>query len=167
MSLTDAPRQQLLRLPLLARASPAARRALAGACDLLRFADGDTIIARGAEEHDLLIVLDGRARVVVDGLVVAALGPGDMVGEMGFFERFPARSADVLAQGFCALAVLRREAYAALPPAASAALELAVLGALAGRLAETNAQISALLDAQPPSSRLHRLRRWLAGRGRR
>ena len=158
-------REAFLGLPLLAALSLEQRVALADAVTLREYLPGTALIALGAAEHDLLFLLSGEARVVVGGQPVALLPSGSLIGELGFFERYPSRSADVLAETACRAAVLTREAYAALPVAASAGLEHAILGVLSLRLHGTNAQIVQLLAEQRPASMLARLRRWLSAGG--
>jgi len=148
-------------IPLLDVLEPASREALRAALVLHRFAPGDAIVTAGATDQSLYILLSGSATVVVGGLVITTLGEGALVGEMSFFEPFPDRSADVVAQTAVAAAGLERSSYAALcgaSPVAAAGLERLVLGRLAARLAETNAQISELVTA-PPVGILERLRR--------
>jgi CRP/FNR family transcriptional regulator, cyclic AMP receptor protein len=44
-------------------------------------------VREGDYAYDVLAIEEGTARVERDGRVVAELGPGDVVGEMGVLER--------------------------------------------------------------------------------
>jgi CRP-like cAMP-binding protein len=68
--------------PLLALLSPAGRRELASAADRRRHPAGSLLISRWATDRDLLVLLSGRASVVIDGRTVGTLGPGDFFGEI-------------------------------------------------------------------------------------
>jgi len=46
-------------------------------------AEGDPLIEQGGLPYEVFVIEDGTAEVVRDGVPVATLGPGDVVGEMG------------------------------------------------------------------------------------
>ena len=66
------------------------------------FVPGAVIITQGDESHSMYIILRGRVRVerehadLVNPIVLAELGPGETVGEMGVLEH-ARRSATVIA----------------------------------------------------------------------
>lgn len=156
-------REALCALPLL---SDLPRTALDALCDAVGFREhpsGAVLLSVDATDHDLLFLLSGQVRVWVAGRGVAELGPGSLLGELGFFERYPSRSADVVVSSpVCRVAVLTRASYAGLPTAVTAALEQRILSSLSDRLAATQARIEPLLRARRPTAQL---RRWLFGRG--
>jgi cyclic nucleotide-binding protein len=51
-----------------------------------RFEAGETLVEQGDQGDELFLLLDGMLDVVVDGEVVAELGPGSIVGERALLE---------------------------------------------------------------------------------
>jgi cAMP-dependent protein kinase regulator len=88
--------------PIFSQLSHAEGRKLAASFTLLEAKDGTVIIEQGQKSRGLFIVLAGRADVVRDfggdGTQVAALGPGDICGEMSLLLGEPA-VAQVIARG--------------------------------------------------------------------
>ena len=155
MHLSPSQRQLLCAAPLLAGIDPALQEALVARFAARWFEPDAALIRRGDADRHLLVLLEGSAEVVLyeDGqpVVVARLGPGELAGEMSFFDAFPVRSADVQATTRVCAAVLSLTDWRALSadqPQAIAAVERAMLQQLAGRLGQTNAQLSALLPAR-------------------
>lgn len=75
-----------------------------------RFSSRQTIFARGDEGDSLAIVESGVVRISIFGadgreLVLALLGPGDVIGEMSVIDNKP-RAADVIAAGEVTLTVI-------------------------------------------------------------
>jgi NTE family protein len=71
---------------------------------------GDLIVREGAPSDDLLLVVNGRLRVVRDDTVLAEIGRGETVGEVGLVTGDP-RSASVYAIRDSVLARLHRDGY--------------------------------------------------------
>ncbi len=59
-------------------------------------ADGQILMKQGDYSVELIAIEEGTADVIRDGQKIASLGKGDLIGEMGLFERRP-RNADVIA----------------------------------------------------------------------
>ena len=59
-------------------------------------ADGQILMKQGDYSVELIAIEEGSADVIRDGEKIASLGKGDLIGEMGLFERRP-RNADVIA----------------------------------------------------------------------
>jgi CRP-like cAMP-binding protein len=59
-------------------------------------AEGQILMKQGDYSVELIAIEEGSAEVVRDGEKIASLGEGDLIGEMGLFERRP-RNADVIA----------------------------------------------------------------------
>lgn len=75
-----------------------------------RFSPRQTIFARGDDGDSLAIVESGVVRISIFGhdgreLVLALLGPGDVIGELAVIDNQP-RAADVMAVGDVALTVI-------------------------------------------------------------
>ena len=74
---------ELLRtVPLFAGCSDAQLAAIAQLADELDVPAGRTIIRRGAQPHEFLVIVDGAAEVRCTQRGVKTLGPGDFVGEL-------------------------------------------------------------------------------------
>ncbi len=64
------------------------------------YAAGDLIFDAGDEGHYMYVIQDGEVEVVADGVVIDAVGPGGIFGEMALIDRSP-RSAAVRAKTDC------------------------------------------------------------------
>ncbi len=60
-------------------------------------AEGQILMKQGDYSTDLIMIEEGEADVLQDGKKVATLGKGDVIGEIGIFER-QQRNADVIAK---------------------------------------------------------------------
>lgn len=85
---------------VLASLSPEQRTALLGELDTRLFEPGELLIERDAEAPSIFLIASGAVSISVpegdERLVLATLGPGEVVGEMSLILRRPA-SADVSA----------------------------------------------------------------------
>jgi CRP/FNR family cyclic AMP-dependent transcriptional regulator len=70
-------------VPALAALSPELRTDLADALDEVSVPTGERIISQGDFAYELFAIVEGTARVEQDGTVIATLGPGDLLGEIG------------------------------------------------------------------------------------
>jgi CRP/FNR family cyclic AMP-dependent transcriptional regulator len=59
-------------------------------------AEGQILVKQGDYSVELIAIEEGSADVIRNGTKIASLGEGDLIGEMGLFERRP-RNADVIA----------------------------------------------------------------------
>lgn len=87
----------LRALPMIAALPPEEFKALRGAGTEVQHRQGSEIVRQGAAGVGFHIILDGSARVEVSGTRVAALGRGDIFGEMSTIDNLP-RSASVIAE---------------------------------------------------------------------
>lgn len=87
-------RDELARLPLFADAAPELLERLADGGRERTLATGQTLVREGDPGDEVMIVLEGEARVAVGGTIVGTIGPGDCVGEMAVLANAP-RSATV------------------------------------------------------------------------
>lgn len=97
---------------------------------------GDRIVAQGAGGAQLGVVAAGLVHVVIDGQVVAAIGPGELFGEIAFATGAP-RSADLVAASpGTQLLQFSPAALEALPPDAALCLWRNLARCLGQRLVE-------------------------------
>jgi CRP/FNR family cyclic AMP-dependent transcriptional regulator len=116
-----------------------------------RHAAGSSILIEGAPGGRLHVILQGQVRIskVVPGLgeeALTILGPGEMFGEVEFFDGSPA-SAHVIAHSDCeVLALPHREIEALMKthPGLSAKFLWAFGRTLAGRLRDANHKMATL-----------------------
>jgi len=70
----------------------------AGPMVVRHFIDRDRLLVRDGERRTSFAILDGRARIEVNGVVLTIRGPGEVVGEQAFIDDLP-HSADIVADG--------------------------------------------------------------------
>ena len=100
-------------IPLFSRLSQRQLSAIANSADLAARREGAVLAKQGAQGLEAIIIVDGRARVEVDGKAIAELGPGDVVGEMSVIDGKP-RSATVIAETPISLLILHRRDFVSL-----------------------------------------------------
>lgn len=107
---------------------------------------GATVFAKGDATRDLYVIDEGTIELVLDGAVVATLGPGDFFGEQAFFH---AGARDVGAKAKTASRLFRLD-----PPTFEQLLaeapEIGLL-MLARRAKDPRAVPAAPVDAPPPA----------------
>jgi CRP-like cAMP-binding protein len=117
------------------------------------FAAGEVVIAEGTSDDTgcMYLILDGDVTVEsvvvsrTDPIIVSALGPGSLIGEMGLLDGAP-RAASCIAATDVTVAVLTREALARLildAPAVGAKLLAAISQRMAERLRESGRKLRA------------------------
>jgi predicted RND superfamily exporter protein len=144
-------RDALLRSPLFHGMSNYQVRKAILISALRQVADGECLIAQGASGRSLFVVASGQLEVVrrdAEGeRRLATLGPGEVIGEIGFV-RATQRTADVRALGPVSVLCFdhaRLERDLVLFPSIMAKLNFNISGILGKRLAE-------LVEAQPKAS---------------
>ena len=70
---------------------------LVGLLDIHHTEKGDTVIQQGEEATWFGVLLEGELEVLVNGNSVAIMGPGAVMGELGFLESGHARTATCVA----------------------------------------------------------------------
>jgi CRP-like cAMP-binding protein len=61
------------------------------------YAPLEHLIKQGTTGYEFIVILSGEVDVIIDGHVIASLGPGDHVGEMALLDGSP-RNASVVAK---------------------------------------------------------------------
>ena len=87
---------RLKKIPKFADLPAEALEKIAGLAAEVSVPEGKELVHQGDYSYDILAIEEGTAKVEKDGQVIAELGPGDVVGEMGVLERSQ-RSATVVA----------------------------------------------------------------------
>jgi CRP-like cAMP-binding protein len=116
--------------------------------EVREFAGGEPILAESDRSQDIMIVIEGRARVTTrEGDLIDELRSGEVLGEISFLDG-KGRTAHVHASGPCRVLIIPAEKLRELmrksPP-----LEIAILRntslALCQRLREANQQVESML----------------------
>lgn len=100
--------------------------------------EGQTIITEGSMARQAFVILEGWAAVTVHGEPIAALGPGQFVGELAMLDHGP-RTATVVAKTPMRLLVIGPAAFGAFSREPSIGARLAE--GLAGRLRDADAKL--------------------------
>ena len=87
---------RLKEIPIFSDLSPEEAKRLAAFATETSIADGQILMKQGDYSTELIAIEEGTADVLRDGERIASLKQGDVIGEMGIFEREP-RNADVIA----------------------------------------------------------------------
>jgi CRP/FNR family transcriptional regulator, cyclic AMP receptor protein len=87
---------RLTAIPIFSHLSEEEARRLATYATETSLAEGQILMKQGDYSTELIAIEEGTADVIRDGKKIAQLGKGDLIGEMGLFERQP-RNADVIA----------------------------------------------------------------------
>ena len=87
---------RLKAIPIFSHLSDEEAKRLAAFATETSVADGQILMKQGDYSTELIGIEEGTADVIRDGEKIASLKEGDLIGEMGLFEREP-RNADVIA----------------------------------------------------------------------
>jgi len=87
---------RLKAIPIFSNLSEEEAKRLAAFATETSVADGQILMKQGDYSVELIAIEEGSADVLRDGEKIASLRKGDLIGEIGLFERRP-RSADVIA----------------------------------------------------------------------
>ena len=87
---------RLVSVPLFADLSRKDRKAVARHADEIQLTEGTKIVEQGRLAYELFVIQNGTADVVMNGEVIAQMGPGDVVGEIGVLQTH-LRTATVVA----------------------------------------------------------------------
>jgi CRP/FNR family transcriptional regulator, cyclic AMP receptor protein len=87
---------RLKAIPIFSHLSDEEAHRLSAFATEQSIAEGHILMKQGDYSVELIAIEEGSADVIKDGEKIASLGKGDLIGEMGLFERRP-RNADVIA----------------------------------------------------------------------
>lgn len=91
--------------------------------------EGRLLTKQGTPGREFMVIVDGTARVEIDGVIVAHLGPGEMIGELSIISGAP-RTASVIATSQCTIEVLNRREFMALLDQSPALSRKILIGAV-------------------------------------
>ena len=97
--------QELGQIPLFSDLTEEDLQALSTYADEVTVSEGKHLVDEGGYAYDLFVIVEGQAQVIVNGEVVAELGPGDFFGEAGVLEK-QQRNATVVAKSRMRLVTL-------------------------------------------------------------
>lgn len=137
----------LRRVPLFEHLSDTQTVSLIGALEKRRFKRSENLVVAGQKTNMLFVILSGTVNVVVShpggkGLVLAALGVGDCIGEMSLLDNEP-HSATVVAASQVDALVLTREGFTSCI-LHNAQMAVSVMRGLVKRLRKANDKIASL-----------------------
>jgi CRP-like cAMP-binding protein len=89
--------EQLKRVALFSACTDRELELIAGTTTQLRFPAGEVMARQGEGGHEFLVIVDGKARVDIDGREIAVLTPGEFFGEIALLDGGP-RTATVVAE---------------------------------------------------------------------
>lgn len=104
----DAKRERLTHVPLFAACSTKELLLAASLVDEAIVPAGSVLTRQGTPGTQCFVIVQGEATATLDGIWLARLGPGDVVGEMALLDDQP-RSATVVADSELRLLVLTRD----------------------------------------------------------
>src|SRR5438270_7247261 len=87
---------RLTAIPIFSHLSEEEANRLAAFATETSIAEGQILMKQGDYSTELIAIEEGTADVLRDDNKIASLKEGDLIGEMGLFERSP-RNADVIA----------------------------------------------------------------------
>lgn len=105
--------EELGQLPAFRRCTPAQLAKVAAAADEVILEPGTVLCHQGRLGRECYIVTAGRLDVLVDGVPIAVIGPGELVGELSLLDGRPC-SATVVARTEVAAFVISRRRFAPL-----------------------------------------------------
>jgi CRP-like cAMP-binding protein len=97
-------------IPLFSGLSRKERRALAPRADEIDLAEGRSLVREGEWSYEFFAIMDGTVEVRRGEQLLAELGPGDFVGEMGLMED-TRRNATVTATSPVRVVVMTAQAF--------------------------------------------------------
>ena len=128
----DAKIELLKRVPLFAECSKKELSEIAALADELDLPAARDLTREGESGKEFVILVEGEADVLRDGVLIAGLGPGDFVGEIALVTGAP-RTATVKTRGAARVLVMSAQAFRRLMRDVPS-IQLRVLMAVAARI---------------------------------
>ena len=102
--------EAIRKVPLFSTLSKRELDLLAKSADEIQVPADRVLVRQGENARELIVIVDGTARVERSGHVIAHQGPGDFIGEMGLVDGRP-RSATVKTDTPCTLLVIESRSF--------------------------------------------------------
>jgi CRP-like cAMP-binding protein len=145
---TNDPKLELIRrLPTFAGAGTREIRSIAEAVDVAVVEAGRVLCRAGRRALESYVVVDGTVDIVIDGQIVATLGRGEIVGEVGVIDGLP-RTADVIASSPARVLAIPAPTVRALVET-SHSFRMALLRQMAGRVRSLDLEQTTAPEAIP------------------
>jgi CRP/FNR family transcriptional regulator, cyclic AMP receptor protein len=100
----------LQSIPLFESLPREARRVVAQHADEIDVPEGTELVRQGDFAYEFFVIEDGRVEVARDGDMIATLGPGDFLGEMGIVNKV-VRNATVITTSPAKVIVMTEQAF--------------------------------------------------------
>lgn len=149
MSETPLSPSELPAIGFLAETTSEQRSFLACFGQYHRPKEGDILITEGRPQDSLYVILSGKLHIVSElannrPVLLAALGPGDSIGEINLFDPGVASASAVVRNGALIWSLSRSEldAFLDADPAVGVAVLRGLLGQLAKRLRSMNEKLA-------------------------
>jgi CRP-like cAMP-binding protein len=105
--------EMLRSVPLFSECTTRELRQIGNIGTHMQFPDGRMLTEQGQTGREFFLLLDGKARCLIDGTEVANFGPGDFFGEMALLDQGP-RHATVITDGPASVLVLDSREFSTL-----------------------------------------------------
>ncbi len=99
--------RELRDVPMFQHCSPAQLRRIAAVVDPVEVGDGHRLCAEGTVGRELFIVRSGTVDITSDGVTIATVGRGEVLGEISLMAR-RRRTATAVARGDVSVYVVSR-----------------------------------------------------------
>jgi CRP/FNR family transcriptional regulator, cyclic AMP receptor protein len=100
----------LRSVPLFESLPRDARRVIAQHADEVEVPEGTELVRQGDFAYEFFVIEEGTAEVARDGDMIAVLGPGDFLGEMGIVNKV-VRNATVITTSPAKVIVMTEQAF--------------------------------------------------------
>lgn len=120
---------ELASIPIFSELSVRELKRLSRLMTEMRAKPGRVLTKQGSPGREFIIIVEGTAKVEIDGTTVAHLGPGDFLGELAVISGAP-RTATVSATSDMVIEVLNRREFMALLDESSSLSRKILVGAV-------------------------------------
>ncbi len=145
----DSLNSVLSQVPLFSLCNAKELKGIARLTTGLRLAAGTVVARQGAIGHQFAVITEGTVSVTIDGMAIAALGPGDFFGEISLLDG-GAQTATITAETDIALEIIGHAEFTEFL-FTSPSVTRNILKGIATRLRDADVKISGSAAAPPQS----------------